>query len=183
MSNELLADYLKNSIAATPSLVDARTRDLKGRMLFHRPIFYALEKQTKEFLAGTNIENRWIAVPGLRGTGKTTLLLQVYRNILQDFKIPQANVVYASLDLVSRSLGGDVLSLVKVYEELIGRNLSEIKAPVFFLLDEVQYDKNWAIAVKAAIYEKSNKTFVITNVLFDFSYIAAFTAMAQFLSY
>lgn len=119
-----------------------------------RRAYIDVEKHVRNFLDGqTNKE--WIIMPGLRGTGKTTMLTQLYNS---DYLKPHAKF-YLSLDKV-KSVGGRMIDVIAVIEEVLGHKIEDTNEPTFILLDEVQYADDWALVIKTVI-DRSKKLFVI----------------------
>ena len=101
-------------------------------------------------------------MPGLRGTGKTTILWQLYRYLLERERIPLDHILFLPVDELRTLIGGNIYDAISCYEELLGSSLEEMREPIFLLLDEVTYDPNWPSAVKA-IYDKSPLVFIIVS--------------------
>jgi len=101
-------------------------------------------------------------IPGLRGTGKTTVLWQLYRYLVEEKKIKLKYVLFLPVDELKTLVGGDIYEAVNCYEELLGRRLEELDRPVFLLLDEITYDPKWPSAVKA-IYDRSPMVFIVVS--------------------
>ena len=127
----------------------------------YRWAYFRLVKYIRSFLRGTG-KNRLIMVPGLRGTGKTTLLWQLYRYLVEEEKIPHKYVLFLPVDELRTLIGSNIYEAVSYYEELLGMRLEELRAPVFIFLDEVTYDPNWPSAVKA-IYDRTPMAFIVIS--------------------
>lgn len=69
-------------------------------------------------------------MPGLRGTGKTTLLAQLF------LSLPNENVtkVYLSVDEAIKRFDVNLWDIIENYEELIGKRIEELDAPLFLFL-------------------------------------------------
>ncbi len=80
-----------------------------------------------------DLSNRLIAIKGARGVGKTTLLLQLAKNIL-----PESSTLYVSLDHIY-FYENNVYELAKQFEKYGGTHL---------LLDEVHKYPNWSREIK-----------------------------------
>ena len=80
-----------------------------------------------------------ILLLGIRGVGKTTLLAQLYFEAIK--RTSPNNVLYLSLDRL-KALGLELLEVIDAY-----RRLAQPKSAVF-LLDEVQYEKDWDLKLK-----------------------------------
>ena len=109
------------------------------------------------FLKQTATDNRWLVVPGLRGVGKTTLLRQIYLDLLnQQLDI---NLLYITLDQLVDSLDANLYEILKAYEDILGTELSTIEKPTFIFIDEVQADPKWARILKA-VYDNNRSIFL-----------------------
>ena len=83
-----------------------------------------------------------LILPRLRGVGKTTLLLQCYEYLFKEKNVSIADILYISCD-----------------------------APIFLLIDEIHYDKNWTLHAKI-LYDKSPFIFMIftgSSLLLDYN--------------
>ncbi len=92
---------------------------------------------------------------GFRGSGKTTLLSQLY----YDTTTPEVYKLYLSVDQVVQYLNVSLQDILSVYEELIGTAFERLEKPVLLFLDEVQYDKEWALTLKT-VFDRSKKVFI-----------------------
>ncbi|NJE30260.1 ATP-binding protein [Thermococcus sp. 18S1] len=124
-----LTDYLLKLSAELPSRFDYARR-LRKRFLFER-----LAGLVDDYLGGESPKT--VLLPGLRGTGKTTLLGQLYFHALSK----TADVIYISAD-EARLLGFSLHEVIERYFDVF-----RPKRPVL-LLDEVQYDPDWDLTLK-----------------------------------
>ena len=147
--------YLENRMTLGEDTLRAMTMDNNKRPLPTRAVFLVIDKYIRDFFDGSS-EPRWIAIPGLRGVGKTTLAAQLYMKV----KCAKYHKIYLSLDEASRSLGTSVKELLDVYEEMLGTPFEKLEEPVFIFLDEVQYDNSWGLTLKT-IYDRAKKVFII----------------------
>lgn len=70
--------------------------------------------------------------------------------------------LYLSVDQITQLIGVSLNEVLTVYEEIIGTAFERLNKPLILFLDEVQYDKNWAITLKS-IYDRSNKIFIFAT--------------------
>lgn len=124
-----LEDYLIRLVAELPSRFDY-VRKLRGRFILDE-LIERVNDYLEEGKTGT------ILLPGLRGTGKTTLLGQLYFYILSK----TSEVVYIPVDELSL-LGFNLYESIEKYIELF-----RPEKPII-LLDEVHYDKKWELTLK-----------------------------------
>lgn len=119
-----------------------------------RRAYISIEKHVSSFLENrTNKE--WLIMPGLRGTGKTTMLTQLYNSP----ELVNHHKFYLSLDKV-KSVGGRMIDIIQVIEEALGQTIESSDQPVFILLDEVQYLDDWALVLKT-VADRAKKLFLI----------------------
>ena len=71
--------FVRNQLAQSEALLEGLTRDPQGRELPRRDLYQRLEEYKEGFIT-QRTDPRWIAIAGLRGVGKTTLLAQLYTN-------------------------------------------------------------------------------------------------------
>ncbi|RLI92950.1 MAG: hypothetical protein DRO89_01140 [Candidatus Altiarchaeales archaeon] len=86
------------------------------------------------FIGGKKgIENRVIVLPGLRGVGKTTLMLQIYKYLYLTKQIEQDRILYFSaVDELKEYLGAKISEVIGVYVESVFK---------IILIDEAHFDK------------------------------------------
>lgn len=149
--------FVRNQLAQAGSGLDALTHDDTGNKLPHRNIYNTLFGYMQEFAQGKS-EPRWVAIAGLRGVGKTTLLAQLYTN----FQAGNNEKLYIPLDRVV-SLGFSLNDILAGYEELLGISFENLQKPLYLFLDEVHYQKEWAVIAKAGIYDRSRKIFILAT--------------------
>lgn len=154
MKNIELQQYLQTQIVQLPKRLASFTNDRNGKELFTRNVFSVLQKYADNFLEQKG-DPRIIVMPGLRGTGKTTLLAQLFM-ALTDQNITK---LYLSVDEAIKRFEVNLWDIIENYEELIGKHLEEFSAPLFLFLDEIHYDKRWSMFLKT-IYDKSKNVMV-----------------------
>src|SRR3989338_8646568 len=156
MSNQELLEYIQTQIAQSSNRLNGYTKDPQGHELFKRSVYLILEKYVKDFLKGTISDPRIIIMPGLRGTGKTTLLAQLFLNQLTS----GVEKLYISADEVVKRFDAGLWELSEHYEKLVGSRFEELKQPLILFFDEIHYDRKWASFLKS-IYDRTKKVMVI----------------------
>jgi len=116
-----------------------------------------LQKHLKNFLAKKN-DPRIIVMPGLRGTGKTTLLAQLFFSISNE----NSEKLYLSIDEIAKRFNVDLWQIMENYEELTGKHLEERKNPLILFLDEIHYDEKWAMFLKTT-YDRSKNVMIFCS--------------------
>lgn len=128
---------------------------LSKRKLPRRGVALVIDKYLRNFAKGT-AEPRWIAIPGLRGVGKTTMVAQLYL----DIECEKDCKIYITLDDATRTLGVNLAEILEVYEHMLGVPFESLKKKVYLFLDEVQYDDTWALTLKT-LYDKTKNVFIL----------------------
>jgi len=152
--HEKISVYLRNQLAQADKRLKAYTIDRQGKDYFERSAGLVLRKYLRNYTQYGN-EPRWIAVPGLRGVGKTTLLAQLYTKL----RCGPNRKLYISLDEARSVLGVNLVDILTVYEEILGTVFENLQEPIYIFIDEVQYEENWGLVLKS-LYDRSNKVFI-----------------------
>lgn len=125
-----------------------------------RSEFEEIKIYIDEFLDGKNI-NRFITLPGLRGVGKSTILLEVYDYLLNEKNINPENILYISCEQLNYIQKCDIYATIEDYiKNFHQASIKTLNHQIFLLIDESHYDKNWSLAGKM-IYDQSRKIFMI----------------------
>lgn len=135
----------------------------EGEPLTKRSAFFPLKENINKFLAGDK-KKRFLVMPGLRGTGKTTLLMQLYRYLVKSKDIKNRNILYLSTDeLVSSFADKGLLDAIRAYYKVVHENtIAETKKQTFLFIDEAHFDENWDTALKV-VYDKSSNVFILAT--------------------
>jgi len=153
---ETCLEFLRNQ-KITSSLLK-ETIYFQGKKLPKRFFYAELRRYLRDFLeSGRGI--RMVALAGLRGTGKTTLLWQLADYLLRNFK-EKAEGFFVSLD-VAYSYGFSEKDLIEGWHEIYEDLKSQGKTLVLFL-DEVQYLHNWPLMLKV-LYDKFKDCFIFVS--------------------
>lgn len=152
-----LKEFLRDQIAQGAFRTKAYVYDDRGNPNPRRSIFETLNSYVGQYANGKTAA-RWLVVPGLRGTGKTTLLAQLYHTT----SVPDQRKLFLSVDQVTQTFGTSLQDIILVYEQMLGTSFEQLREPVFLFLDEVQYDEKWAAFLKT-VYDRSRKVFIIAT--------------------
>jgi predicted AAA+ superfamily ATPase len=155
-SNPQILAFVRNQLTQSEALLKTLTYSAQGQELPRRNLYPKLSTYINDFLQNRT-DPRWIAVAGLRGVGKTTLLAQLYTHSQNE----GVRKLYISLDRAS-DLGFSLSDLLAAYEELIGTALERFNVPILLFLDEVQYQPTWARTVKT-LFDRTRNVFVIAT--------------------
>ena len=105
--------------------------------------------------------NRFVVLPGLRGVGKTTMLYQLYDYLLKEKNVPSNQILYFSCEELNDIVECSVREITEIFlDNQHNTNLNLLDKKIFLLVDESQYDKNWALSGKI-IFDKSDDVFMI----------------------
>jgi uncharacterized protein len=118
-----------------------------------RRAFLSVQARALSFAQGKEPQ-AWIAMPGLRGIGKTTILAQLYN----DPAFKNCAKIYASFDRV-HTIGATIQEFISACETYLGASFESYDGPIAIFLDEVQYLENWAVGIKTVV-DRSKRIFV-----------------------
>jgi len=147
------------------SYILGKQRDIPGLIedikdFNHRDEYYKIRQYIDDFLNDDKGGTRFVVMPGLRGVGKTTILLQIYSYLLNEKKIHSNNILFLPMDNL-KFYDIPLLDLVERYlQSSHKRNLVYLDKKIFILVDECHFDKNWALAGKI-LYDNSEKIFLV----------------------
>jgi len=162
MNIDILKTYLEKRILYTEKWALKYTTDSSSKPLPKRHIFSRIKNYIDNFLEKNEKINRLIIIPGLRGTGKTTLLYQIYLYLIRKKNIFRERILFISIDKL-KDLNYDLMSCMEVYEsKVLSEDLVTSEKPVFLLLDEVNHDPKWALTLKI-IYDEYPNIFIIAT--------------------
>ncbi len=157
--DELILNYIDSELESVSSTVNSKLTK-KGIKLNTRLELNEIKKQIDNFI-DEKYANRFIVMPGLRGVGKTTVLYQTYEYLFKEKNIPLNNILYISCDELNDIAECSIRELVEIYlKNKFNKNIRTLNEKVFLLIDEAQYDKNWAVSNKI-IFDKSDHIFMI----------------------
>ena len=157
VKKEQIKEYIRDQIVQADFRAQGYVFDAQNRKRLNRNIFLRLQSHLDKFLNG-NKAFRWVALTGLRGAGKTTVMYQLYHSK----KNINAYFLILPVDEIVETLGSSISEILTVFEEIIGKSLSNLDKPLLLFLDEVQYDKKWGVALKA-LYDRSDNVFIFAT--------------------
>jgi hypothetical protein len=148
--------YLHNQLGRAPTLLQKYTQDENGNKYLPRNIFVRIKKLVDDYLDGQR-ELRIVAIPGLRGVGKTTLLAQVFMDL---YKRRPENLLYISADQITNILRSDLDEVFEEYQKILGSSLEAFDKQIFVFIDEIHFDPKWPAILKM-LYDRTKNLFVI----------------------
>ncbi len=155
MKEEFL-NYIRTAIAQTNFRLRGYVVNSNGIFYPQRSAYFTFKSFIDDYING-NTEPRWIVMPGLRGVGKTTLLAQLFLNVLHS---PNIYKFYLSIDEVMKRFNASLWDVMEAYEYLLGIRLEQIDRKMFLFFDEVQYDPGWDSALKT-FYDRTKNIFIL----------------------
>ena len=156
---QIISNFIDNEINDVPNILKSKL-SFEGKDFNTRSEFDEIKEYLNSFLDGYT-SNRLIVLPGLRGVGKSTILFQIYEYLLKEKGVLPKNILYASSKDLNNLLECSIRELVEIYlKNKFNSNLRTLNEKVFILIDESQYDKNWALSGKI-IYDKSDNVFMV----------------------
>lgn len=158
-----ISKYVYARLAQAPSFVKNRTTATDGKPMPFRQTAIKLQEYADAFIReqeGAN-ENRIIVLPGLRGVGKTTMLLQLYDFLIKKQNISQDKILYFSTDELKDYIGASISEVINVFvEDILKSSLSSLNEKIFILIDEAHFDEKWSAAAKI-VYDQSKNIFLL----------------------
>ncbi len=153
-----LKSYLESRLIEQERILALYLQDRGAKKFLKRDLYHKIEDKLEKFIHQSS-DLRWLSLPGLRGSGKTTALAQIYFKYEKHFS---KRILYLSLDEIKSKLNSSLYEVLDLYEEILGQSYQKIKEPIILLLDEVHYDPNWALALKS-LYDKSRNVFIVST--------------------
>lgn len=154
--DENLRHYLAHTLVTTAAIESRLVHPITGLRYPPWLVYGRLEKYAQDFLRA-GAEPRFIALAGLRGVGKTTLLWQIahYLNSAQHQDIYFFNVN----TLIN--LGLDVHQALEAFQtHILKQRFSERTAPITLLFDEVHDDAQWSKSLKI-LFDEARSAFIL----------------------
>ena len=100
-------------------------------------------------------------MPGLRGVGKTTILLQLYDYLINKKDIDNKDILFLSMDEVVNYFNTNLLAVVDNFlTNIHNTTKTYLDKKIFLFVDESHFDKKWAVSGKI-IYDNSQNIFLL----------------------
>jgi len=151
-----IAKYISNNLRETPILARNYITVNNHKLPKRNPYIQIVQYVDDFFLERKQGKiERWLVLPGLRGTGKTTLILQIYDHMVNGLGIKKENILYLSANDVKNYLGIGIRDVIIQYIKDIHRTtLVELKEKIFIIIDEAHFDPTWDETIKA-LYDRT----------------------------
>lgn len=125
-----------------------------------RYAYIKIKKYISDILLEKEVnQKRWVIIPGMSGTGKTTILAQLYFEFFN--KIKPNRIIYISMEDVYL-LGATLKDVIDAYEMILGESFESTQTPTVIFIDEVHRDKDWANTI-TSLYNRSSKIISICS--------------------
>lgn len=157
MDEQNIKEFYQNWQERIPHFAAGYIFDENKNLLPTRYVFSRFKKILEQFLAN-NLEQheKIIILPGIRGVGKTTLLMQIFKiekflqsrdgNLLKALPILEERFY---LDVSKLKLSGISLNdFFNFYERIKGFRFEDVSKKHLILLDEIHYDEDWGLFLK-----------------------------------
>ena len=156
---DVILNFIKNELNDVPNRLNTDLF-INNKNLNKRSELNEITEYIDTFIK-EDTSNKIIILPGLRGVGKTTLIMQTYEYLLKEKNIPPNNILYISFDDLDDVVESSIREMVEIYlKNVFNANLRTLNEKVFIFIDESQVDKKWAKTGKI-IYDKSHSIFMI----------------------
>ncbi len=157
MDEQNIKEFYQSWQERTSQLVEGYIYDENKKLLPTRYTFSYFKRVLEDFLAN-NIEEheKIIILPGIRGVGKTTLLMQ-FLKIEKFLRVNDKNLLQNLPHLEERFyLDVSKLKLAEIslndffnfYERIKDFNFENLSKKYLILLDEIHYDDSWGLFLK-----------------------------------
>ena len=158
--NNIITNYINNQLNEVPLTLNRNLSSVKGIAFNKREDINILKRRIDDYL-NKESDERFFVLPGLRGVGKTTLLLQCYEYLLKEKNISQSNLLYFSCDDLNATGESNLKEAIEIYLKNIHNTTAALlDEPVFIFIDEAHYDKNWSLHAKI-LFDKSQNIFMM----------------------
>lgn len=127
----------------------------------YRNKYYKIKERIDKFIEEDEYNKRFIGMPGLRGVGKTTIIYQIYNYLINHQNIDSENILYLDIDELKSNYNVRIQDVFNVYLEYYHNTIpTALEEKIFLLIDETQYDENWARFGKI-LYDKNPNIFML----------------------
>jgi len=168
VSESDITKYIYSILQTTPKLSENYIMPY-GNILPHRSPYVKIKQFIDDFLnseKGKPVE-RWLVLPGLRGTGKTTLIFQMYDYLRTETHVKNEDFLYLSASDVRTYLDIGIRDIILYYLKEIHRTTPvNLDKKIFIFIDEAHFDPKWEETIKM-LYDRTvgndNLFFVVTG--------------------
>ena len=157
---DIVSNFIRGQINNLPKKLGRKIASNKNKFNY-RSEFYLIKKFIDAFLNDDDTYHRFFVLPGIRGVGKTTILFQIYDYLLKEKNIASNQILYISCEDLNNLVQCSVREMLDIFlNSQHDTNSILLEKKIFLLIDESQYDKNWALSGKI-LFDKSEDIFMI----------------------
>jgi hypothetical protein len=154
--DERLGYFLENTVVTQAAVHSRVSHPVTGVVYPHRMAFVLLRKYADDFFSSGS-EPRFIALAGLRGVGKTTLMWHTAEHLLNS----HVSKAYFFNVNTLRTLGIDLHAALEEFQrQVLKKRFNELTEPIALLFDEVHDDPNWSKTLKI-LYDEARSAFIL----------------------
>lgn len=160
---DILSNLIKENLSEIPSTINKKTS--KNNVKFeYREEYYQIKQIIDNYIDKEETHKRFLVLPGIRGVGKTTLLYQIYEYLFKEKNIPINQILYLTCDDIDDITECNLREIIELYlknhHQITPRMLEK---KIFLLIDEAQYDRNWARIGKILFDKTENILMIFTG--------------------
>lgn len=159
-TDEIIENYLREKMISNEFLLSKQIT-YNEKTLEKRNVFYKITDYIDDFLT-QDTYHRIISLPGLRGVGKTTILFQIY-NYLLEKGVDNKHILYLNTEQLMGINNANILKACEIFIKSINNAFPTLNEKLFILVDEAQYDPDWAKSAKIIYDEYFNVFMVFTG--------------------
>ena len=159
-TEENIENFLREKIISNNYLMEKYIK-YNNKLLKNRQIYDQIIKYVNKFLI-EDTYHRIITLPGLRGLGKTTLLFQIYDDLLKK-GIKKEKIIYINTEKLIKIPNADLFKACEIFIKNINNAYPYLNEKLFILIDEAQRDPEWAKTAKILYDEYPNIFLIFTG--------------------
>lgn len=158
----MVQGFIRKNISLAPDRFKNYVNDGAGNPYYRRFAYARYQRYANDFWEGDG-SNRFIIASGLRGTGKTTIVAQLYNELLE-WGVGRSRMLYVSMDEAMGTLGATIAEIVQGYEQFLTKNLESLEKDeqIYLFIDEAHYDPDWSLTLKT-VYDRSRNVFIFVT--------------------
>ncbi len=158
--NEIELEHFLLNSQIDPKMLDQFTRNEKNSPFPLRDVLLELRQAAEDYFTHKS-GARMLALAGLRGIGKTTLMWQLSKEIYENYT---QDIYFFNIEEFVQQFGDTKLYLIfQAFEKIVlKKRFHELEKPIVFLFDEVHDAKDWSKGLKI-LYDKCPRAFIIST--------------------
>ncbi|MBR5503333.1 MAG: ATP-binding protein [Methanobrevibacter sp.] len=156
--DDAIENYLIAQLANNPIIINSILEDTRCEGNY-RYVFNEITQIIDNFIQG-DLSSRYLVLPGLRGTGKTTLMYQIYQYLINEKKVPHDEVLFIDAENLMARMSLNLDNVLNYFIDYFHDAHPVLNKKIFLLVDKTQYDPNWEKTAKL-IFNSHTKVFMI----------------------